>query len=107
MLPLENDEVNRPERIGPCAVEYRPVRGILTKSSGFIDAFDFTLNPYSGCSFGCSYCYAAAFVRDQERRASWGQWVQVKENALDLLRKRRAKPLDGVTIYLSSVTDPY
>jgi DNA repair photolyase len=46
-------------------------------------------------------------VRDQERRERWGQWVRVKENALDLLRKQRRKPLDGVTIYLSSVTDPY
>jgi DNA repair photolyase len=46
-------------------------------------------------------------VRDQERRESWGQWVRVKENALELLRKQRRKPLNGVAIYLSSVTDPY
>lgn len=107
MLPLEPAQPHRPARIGPATVAYAPARSILTESSGFIDAFDYTLNPYSGCSFGCSYCYAAAFVRDQERRATWGQWVQVKENALELLRKRRAKPLTGATIYLSSVTDPY
>jgi DNA repair photolyase len=106
LLPLEPLS-ERPTHIGPAAVTYAPARSILTASSGFIDAFDYTLNPYSGCTFGCSYCYAAAFVRDQERRASWGQWVQVKENALELLRKRRAKPLTGATIYLSSVTDPY
>jgi DNA repair photolyase len=106
-LPLEPADHGRPAQIGGCAVEYRPARSILTRSTGFIDAFDFTLNPSSGCSFGCSYCYAAAFVRDQQRRASWGQWVQVKENALELLRKRRRAPLEGVTIYLSSVTDPY
>ena len=97
----------RPEQIGPSSVEYAPARSILTESSGFIDSFDFTLNPYSGCTFGCSYCYAAAFVRDQERREHWGQWVRVKENALELLRKQRRKPLDGAAIYLSSVTDPY
>jgi DNA repair photolyase len=97
----------RPEHIGPSTVEYQAARSILTQSSGFIDTFDYTLNPYSGCTFGCSYCYAAAFVRDQERRESWGQWVRVKENALELLRKQRRKPLDGVAIYLSSVTDPY
>jgi DNA repair photolyase len=106
LLPLEPTP-ERPTHIGPAGVTYAPARSILTASSGFIDAFDYTLNPYSGCSFGCSYCYAAAFVREQERRASWGQWVQVKENALELLRKRRAKPLAGATIYLSSVTDPY
>jgi len=107
MLPLEAAAPARPEQIGPSSVEYSPARSILTASSGFIDAFDYTLNPYSGCTFGCSYCYAAAFVRDQERRERWGQWVRVKENALELLRKQRRKPLDGVAIYLSSVTDPY
>ena len=66
------------------SVEYGPVRSILTQSSGFIDAFDYTLNPYSGYTFGCSYCYAAAFVRDQGRRVRWGQWMRVKENALEL-----------------------
>jgi DNA repair photolyase len=107
LLPLEPIEPVRPAQIGPAEVLYAQARSILTESSGFIDAFDYTLNPYSGCTFGCSYCYAAAFVRDHERRNSWGQWVQVKENALELLRKRRKKPLEGTTIYLSSVTDPY
>jgi DNA repair photolyase len=106
-LPLEPVELARPVQIGPAEVLYTAARSILTESSGFIDAFDYTLNPYSGCTFGCSYCYAAAFVRDQERRNNWGQWVQVKENALELLRKLRKKPLEGTTIYLSSVTDPY
>lgn len=107
VLPLEPKASQRPPHIGPARVEYEPSHSILTKSSGFIDAFDYTLNPYSGCTFGCSYCYAAAFVRDQDKRATWSGWVRVKENALELLRKRRTKPLDGVTIYLSSVTDPY
>ena len=43
-----------PNRIGPTQVTYRPARDILTKTSGFIKTYDFTLNPYSGCSFGCS-----------------------------------------------------
>jgi hypothetical protein len=107
MLPLEAAAPARPEQIGTSSVEYSSARGILTASSGFIDAFDYTLNPYSGCTFGCSYCYAAAFVRDQGQRERWGQWVRVKENALELLRKQRRKPLDGAAIYLSSVTDPY
>ena len=69
--------------------------------------YDFTLNPYSGCSFGCTYCYAAFFSRDAEKRDSWGYWVDVKENAVELMAKRRAGSLDGKLIYMSSVTDPY
>ena len=100
----------RPSRIGETKVAYNPTREILTKSTGFMDAYDFTLNPYSGCSFGCTYCYAAFFSRDAERRDSWGYWVSVKENAVDLLAKRlKRRPdfLDGKLIYMSSVTDPY
>ncbi len=70
-------------------------------------AFDFSLNPYSGCSFGCTYCYAAFFARTPEERASWGYWVRVKDNAVATLTRRRVGSLDGKRIYLSSVTDPY
>ena len=73
-----------------------------------MSAYDYTLNPYSGCTFGCTYCYAAFFARSREKVDEWGRWVTVKENALALLRKKRkGGTLRGKTIYLSSVTDPY
>ncbi len=93
--------------IGQTAVAYAPAREILTRATGFMNAYDFTLNPYSGCSFGCTYCYAAFFSRDVKRRDSWGYWVDVKENAVELMAKRKAGSLDGKLIYMSSVTDPY
>ncbi len=99
--------VIQPDRVGETTVEYAPTSQVLNKPTGFMDAYDFTLNPYSGCSFGCTYCYAAFFSRDVERRDTWGQWVNVKENAVELLRKRRPGTLDGKLIYMSSVTDPY
>ena len=61
-----------PNKIGPTQVTYRPARDILTKTTGFMSTYDFTLNPYSGCSFGCSYCYAAFFTRDQAQQDNWG-----------------------------------
>jgi DNA repair photolyase len=88
-------------------VENIHAKSILTKPSGFVDFFDYTLNPYSGCAFGCSYCYAAFFARSQELQESWGKWVQVKATALELLRKRRKKPMIDKSIYMSTVTDPY
>ena len=108
VLPeVEPPVANRPERIGPSAVTYAPSREILTRATGFMDAYDFTLNPYSGCSFGCTYCYAAFFSRDITKQDSWGYWVTVKENAAALLKKRKPGFLDGKRIYMSSVTDPY
>ena len=94
------------ERTGQADVAYVSTGQLLTKATGFMDAYDFTLNPYSGCSFGCTYCYAAFFSRDAEKRDSWGYWVNVKANAIELLHRRK-RSLDGKLIYMSSVTDPY
>ena len=96
-----------PSRVGAAEASYSPARSVLTKPTGFIAEYDFTLNPYSGCSFGCSYCYAAFFSPSQESRDDWGRWVRVKENADALLAKRKPGSLDGKRIYMSSVTDPY
>ena len=94
------------ERTGQADVAYVSTGQLLTKATGFMEAYDFTLNPYSGCSFGCTYCYAAFFSRDAEKRDNWGYWVNVKANAIELLNRRR-RSLDGKLIYMSSVTDPY
>jgi DNA repair photolyase len=89
-------------------------RSILTETRGFTSVdipgtgFHYTLNPYRGCAFNCSYCYAPAFVFDDKARKEWGRWIAVKANAAALLRKagQRGK-LRGKNIYMSTVTDPY
>ena len=96
-----------PASVGQTAITYAPTSQVLAKPTGFLEAYDFTLNPYSGCSFGCTYCYAAFFSRDVAKRDSWGYWVSVKENAVELMSRPRRRPLDGKRIYMSSVTDPY
>ena len=96
--------------LGRGAFEATPVHvgQILTKASGFMEDYDYTLNPYSGCGFGCTYCYAAFFAKDAERRDQWGIWVDVKKNAMDVLnRPRQRAKLDDARIYMSSVTDAY
>lgn len=105
---LENDSSEiRKNKIGQAEIQYIKSASILTEAKGFMDAYDYTLNPYSGCSFGCNYCYAAFFSRSSNEKENWGNWLKVKENALELLMKWRKKPLIDKTIYLSSVTDPY
>lgn len=100
------------EKFGNANVCAQDAKSLLTKASGFISSYDFTLNPYRGCQYGCSYCYAAAFSPDQAMRQDWGNWVIVKQNAVEILKKElkrryRKNPTQPPSIYMSSVTDPY
>lgn len=89
----------------PPAIESYESSQILTPGTGYLSEYDYSLNPYVGCAFGCSYCYAAFFA-SPERQATWGDWVRVKRNAaIKLSRMRRS--LAGKMIYMSSATDPY
>lgn len=106
LFALPDVDLDKPDQVGGVTVEYSTVREILTRATGFMDAYDFTLNPYAGCSFGCTYCYAAFFSHSPKKRDSWGKWVTVKENAVECLRRKRGN-LNDKLIYMSSVTDPY
>lgn len=115
LTQAESLSVNNPQptNIGAAKVHYINSKSLLTSPSGFIGLYKFTLNPYTGCSFACDYCYARFFAATFDEQNTWGDWVKVKENAVDLLRRaRRAKSVErrleeGDTIYMSSVTDPY
>lgn len=84
------------------------VRSVLTaQGKGSSIPSGYTLNPYRGCLFGCSYCYASKFVFDDaQKRADWGHWVAVKQNAVDALQRESHK-IQGQTIFFGSATDPY
>ena len=97
----------RPEKLGKAQIGYRDASDILSKGVGFLGGYDYSLNPFVGCTFSCVYCYAAGFSQTPEKRDTWGQWAEVKENGIGLMRKRRPGTLDGKSIYLSSATDPY
>jgi DNA repair photolyase len=83
-------------------------RSIFGAATGFIKrgGFDWTCNPYLGCSFGCVYCYAMFLPQNRRPREDWGKWFQAKVNAVELARKQAPK-LAGQALYMSSVTDPY
>lgn len=84
------------------------VRTILNKTKRrdpwFLD--DYTLNPYSGCSMGCVFCYVhgSRYGTHTEKKLSY------KTNAPELLDKQlslRAKRGQHGFIVLASSTDPY
>src|SRR6185312_16339550 len=75
-------------------------RSIFSPATGFIQrgGFDWTCNPYVGCTFGCTYCYAMFLPQNCRPREEWGKWFQAKANALELARKRAPK-VAGQAIY--------
>ncbi|KQL52556.1 DNA photolyase [Heyndrickxia shackletonii] len=88
---------------------YKNPKTILNKGTGYLSGYTHSLNPYTGCSFGCSYCYVRQMPVSLFREGEWGEWVDVKNGAADLLKKelQRAKKKGDVTIFMSSSTDPY
>lgn len=92
---------SRAERLD---VRWSETSPLLSKGVGRLSAFDYAVNPYRGCQFGCGYCYAALFVADEQDRRDWGRWVVVKERALGQIRSEQ---LSGAKLYMSSATDPY
>lgn len=78
-------------------------KSILNKSK----IFDYCLNPYTGCQINCRYCYAGLFMgRYSGHREPWGQFVDVKSNAPEVLRRQINSAKRG-RVWISSVCDPY
>jgi DNA repair photolyase len=77
-------------------------RAILSASK----IYDYALNPYTGCEHACSYCYARFMKRFSGHREPWGEFVDVKINAADLLEHEIERKKRG-QVWVSGVCDPY
>lgn len=88
--------------------DLKDVKTILNnKKSGERSFFleDYTLNPYMGCSFNCSYCYV-----NGSKYADQTSSMTVKSNACEILRtqlKNKAKNGERAVINLGSATECY
>ena len=86
-----------------------PVREIYCNSlisPSKIPGLDYTINPYLGCLHGCVYCYARFMTRYSKCKLQWGEFVDAKINAHEILQRDMFGLKKGV-ISLSTVTDPY
>lgn len=108
------EQIELQPRAGRMEISEVTARSILTETrdlrsgDGGTDGFHYSLNPYRGCAFDCSYCYAPAFSFDETARRNWGRWITVKANAATLLRAAgRCGKLRTKNIFMSTVTDPY
>jgi DNA repair photolyase len=82
---------------------------LLNPATGFLTGYSHTLNPYSGCSYACSYCYVRQMPVALFRKEEWGTWIAVKTQAAEMLKKEllTARKKGPVTLFMSSSTDPY
>lgn len=89
-------------------IEKHP-KSLLNKGTGFLKGYTHSLNPYTGCTFSCSYCYVRKMPVSLFRGKEWGTWVDIKKESSTLLKKEliREKKKGPVTIFMSSSTDPY
>jgi DNA repair photolyase len=78
-------------------------RSILSKSK----VYEYTVNCYSGCQHSCSYCYARFMKKFTGHREPWGEFVDVKVNAPDVLAKEIMKKKIPGRVWMSGVCDPY
>lgn len=81
-------------------VNYVQCKSILSKSG----LADYCLNCYTGCQHGCRYCYARFMKKFTNHKEPWGEFVDVKTNAAEVLTKElKTKKKGGV--FISSVCD--
>ena len=92
------------------AARYQEVRcrSALNRVKGM--PFEWTLNPYRGCTHGCHYCYARRYQTQFELDSDdqFASIIFVKTNFVDVLRKELARPSwDREYVAVGTATDCY
>ena len=106
-VPGQEYEIDRPGMAGAPGETALIVKEIQAKSALSASKIQpYSLNPYTGCQHGCTYCYARFMKRVTGHREPWGGFVDVRTNAPDLLRKEIRKK-KAARVWVSSVCDPY
>ena len=92
------------------AARYQEVvcRSALNRVKGM--PFEWTLNPYRGCTHGCHYCYARRYQTQFELGAGdeFSSIIFVKVNFVEVLRRELQRPSwTGEYVALGTATDCY
>jgi DNA repair photolyase len=85
-------------------------KSIINHVPGSYLPFNWTINPYRGCSHACSYCFARSThtYMDMDAGRDFETKIVVKVNAPERLRRElRAKRWKGEHIAMGTATDPY
>lgn len=86
-----------------------PVRTVLNRVESRRVGFEWSINPYRGCEFGCQYCYARYTHEYMELEATeFERRIYVKEGAAARLRAElKPERVLGQHIAIGAATDPY
>jgi DNA repair photolyase len=86
----------------------------LSRTSGYLCGYTHSLQPYIGCPFACEYCYVKGLPvhRFHKPALEWGAYVHPRPGIaerlrIELDRAARRGELAEMSIFMSSVTDPY
>jgi DNA repair photolyase len=85
-------------------------KSIINRVPGGALPFDWTINPYRGCSHACVYCFARPThtYLDMNAGRDFENKIVVKVNAPDVLRRElAARRWKGEHIAMGTGTDPY
>ena len=72
--------------------------------------FDWTLNPYRGCTHGCHYCFARRYHVQFEMNPSdeFASVILVKHNIVEVLERELDRPSwTRDQVAFGTATDPY
>jgi DNA repair photolyase len=66
----------------------------------------YAINPYRGCPFACVYCYTQENKAIKKKKMTWGSFIDIKINALELL-KEEIKNKEIKRVLLGSTVECY
>ena len=87
--------------MNPLQIKKVQVNSVMTNSN--LPVGDYSINPYTGCSHACKYCYASFMKRFTGHLEPWGTFLDVKYWPAI----KNPQKYSGKELFFGSVTDPY
>ena len=109
LFEIARRQFDTPEFRGITFIESE-AKSIINRVPGNFLPFDWTINPYRGCSHSCTYCFARPThtYLDMNAGRDFETKIVVKVNAPEVLRRElAAKRWKGEHIAMGTNTDPY
>jgi len=100
-MPVERQSADNSRDVPAAPIVRETVCKTILNHSGLSD---YSLNCYTGCTHACVYCYARFMQRFHPHDGPWGAFVDVKVNAVEVL-KRQLRRTEPGSVFISSACD--